>query len=541
MKPVPFVRRRLWVAVLKCFAFGAVSAAAHAQSTLPTDSAGAGAAAAGVAGAPDANAAQGAATGPKRAFTIEPRLSVLETFTDNVLLKDVGKTSDEITELQAGLRMTSNSRRLTAYFDYQLRELAYAHTASKSTSLKSLNTFGTLEAIENWGFLEFSSTIARQAVSAFGSQSADNGTVNANLTETTNTRLSPYVRGLLGGVANYELRYSWTGIRNDANRAADVNVRDASLKLNGIPGGRALSWTFELDGNRTGFSSGRATADDRATVGLTYAATPQLKLSVTAGKESNDYTSLAMETHDDTGLGLNWQPSDATTVTVQRDQRFFGEGHNIALEHKSARTVWRYTDARDITANTGQSGGGSVGTIYDLLFAQFATLEPDPVKRAALVNNYLQTYGLSPTANVTGGFLSSAVTLQRRQDLSFSLLGLRDNITVVASQTESQRLDGLSGSTDDLSNSSFVRQRGFSFSLAHRLTPISSLNLLASQTDANGSNLSQKTTTKSLNLNFSTKLGEHSAAVIGARRVVFDNATSPYTESALTGSLNVQF
>jgi hypothetical protein len=31
------------------------------------------------------------------------------------------------------------------------------------------------------------------------------------------------------------------------------------------------------------------------------------------------------------------------------------------------------------------------------------------------------------------------------------------------------------------------------------------------------------------------------SASIGARRVFFDSATNPYTETAVTGNLNVQF
>jgi uncharacterized protein (PEP-CTERM system associated) len=176
-----------------------------------------------------------------------------------------------------------------------------------------------------------------------------------------------------------------------------------------------------------------------------------------------------------------------------------------------------------------------------LYFSQFASLEPDPIKRAALVTSFLQTNGISASAPVISSFLTSAVSLQRRQDLSFSLLGLRDTVIFMATRSATSRLDTISTALDDLSNATAVYQNGFSVSYAHRLTPDTAMNVLTSIQQSSDSQGLQDTSTRSLNMSISSKIGAKTTAALSARRVVFDSKAAPYTESAIIGTLNVQF
>ena len=198
---------------------------------------------------------------------------------------------------------------------------------------------------------------------------------------------------------------------------------------------------------------------------------PQLVVTATAGQEGNNYNSLARETNLTTGQGIQWTPSPNANFSASRQTRVFGQSHTINFGYRTGRTAWSFTDSQDVTNSPSQSGLTSLGPIYDLYFAQFATVEPDPVKRAELVNAFLQANGINPNAIVVSNFLTSAVSLQRRQDLSFTLLGVRDTITFTASRTETSRLDTISTAIDDLANATLIRQTGLSVSYAHRLTP----------------------------------------------------------------------
>ena len=482
-------------------------------------------------------------TGPGRAVSIVPRVTVSETLTDNVLLTSAGQQSEQITEISPGIRISSDVGRLKGYFDYSLSEIAYAQNSSSNQSQNALTTFGTLEAIDDWGFVDFSGSISQQSISAFGTQSSDNTSINANRTEVSSYRISPYVRGRLGGdLANYEARYSRAITSGEARAGSGVTTVDGTARISGGSAFKNVGWSVDASQQSIDYSAGRPTEADRVTVGLSYLITPQVSVSANVGREANNYTSFDKQRYGTSGVGVSWSPSETTKLSASRAQRSFGDAHSVSFEHRSARTAWKFTDTKDVSATPNQTGFASLGSIYDILFSQFASIEPNPVSRAQLVNAFLQANGVSPGAIVVTRFLTSAVSLQRRQDLSFALLGVRDTVTFIATRSESNRLDALSTGVDDFSSSSVVRQRGFSVNYSHRLTPDYSLGALVSQQTISGELSLQDTTLRSFNVNVTGKVGRRATASVGLRHVIFiGNGSASYTENAVVGNLTVQF
>ena len=480
-----------------------------------------------------------AATG--RAFSIVPTFNVSTTLTDNSRLTPTDRQSDLITLVTPGLRITSNGGRVKGFLDYSLSGVVHAKNSSSNELQNALNAAVTAEAIENWAYLDVSANISQQTISAFGTQSNDSTLVNENRTEARTFSLSPYVRGSLAGLANYNARLTHTSTHSSASTASNVTSTDAALRLSGANSLGIMNWSADASRQVIDFSAGRQTENDRLRAVLTFAVDPQLRLSVIGGREANNYVSLDKQSHSITGFGIDWTPTERTKVSASGERRFFGNSHSFVFEHRTPRSVWRISDSRDISTGFNQPALGSQGTIYDLLFAQFASLQPDPVLRAQLVNDFLRAAGIPPSAVLPTGSLTSAVTLQRQQELSFALLGLRDTVTFAASQSEARRLDSVVAVSDDFANSNQVRQRALSVNWAHRLTPQSALNLLASLARTSGTVGSQSTSLRTIALNWTSSVGPRSNLVLGARHAVFDGATRSYTESAVTASLGIRF
>ena len=478
--------------------------------------------------------------GPQRVVSVVPRIGITEIVTDNVGLASAAPQSEQITQISPGIRVAVQGARLQAYFDYSRNELLYAQNSSPRQSQNALNTFGTLEFLDNWAYLDFSGLISQQAISAFGPQSIDNTSVNPNRAEVSIYRLSPYVRGRVGDVANYEARYSRSVTSSDAN-AYDVISADAAVKLAADRAFGNLGWLLDASKQTTDYSAARRTESERVNLGLSYAITQQLSVSARAGRERNNYTSVDTQSYDTSGVTVSWSPSEVSKLSASLDRRPFGDAHSVSFEHRTARTAWKFTDSKDVLTTPGQTAGAGLGVIYDLLFSQFANLEPDEIARAQLVNAYLQSNGISPDALVLSSALTSALSLQRRQDLSLALLGVRDTITFLASQSESRRLDTMSSGVDDLSTSSVLRQRGFSANYSHRLSPEYSLGVLLSQQNTSGISSLQDSRLRLLSIQIMGKVGKKAAVSAGVRRVVYSSITAPYGETALTVSLTVQF
>lgn len=489
--------------------------------------------------------AQSGSVPEKRFLSLVPRLTVDGVWTNNIRLQSgADSASDFVTTVTPGIRFMADGDRLKASVDYSLSRLIHARDQSLDRNQNTLNAQGSYELAENFAFVDFSGNIAQQTISAFGPNSDNNTAFNANRTEVATYSLSPYVRGQFGDWATYQARYSRVASRSKSAlaSASDYDMNEFSAMLNSGSQQRAFSWSLDANRQLLDYSNGRSFESDRIRAFLTYPFTPQLSLSLIPGWESNNYASQDKESRTTIGGRANWAVSDRTQLSAMLERRFFGRAYSFSFDHRTPRTAWRASASRDASVTPNQVGNASLGPLYDLLFFQFSSIEPDPVRRALLVQSYLVANGLNGNTNVNLGFLTSAVSLVQRQDLSFTLLGRRDTLTFLLSQSENSRLLQSAGSLDDLGNSMFVRQRGISVVYSHRLTSSSTLNVLAAQTRSSGDAASQlNSTLKSLNVSVTTKLGEHTSATVGVRRAISDNTLSSYTESAVRGGVTVQF
>ena len=493
---------------------------------------------------------------------IVPRITVSETYTNNVLLSSTGRQADLVSQVSPGIHISSRGGRISGTLDYSLNELMYARNSSGRRSDNSLNASGTVEAIDKWGYIDFSGFVGRQAISAFGAP-ADNGiSLNGNSTETSTFKLSPHVRGRFGDVADYEARYSLTSSRSKSVLASAVDSQDLSLRLSGV-GGR-LGWTLASEQHVSDFGAGRSTQNRRLDGQLQYSLNTQFGMYAKGSHESNNYASVADAQYNSAALGVTWTPNTETRVSVDRDsrgsyglvadwapsrrtnisvtreRRLFGDTHSIALAYRTSNTAWAFSDSRTVVANQGQSPVAGTGSLYDLMYSQFAARESDPAKREQY-DAYLQASGVKPGATAVGGFLTSAASLQRQQQLSFSLTGQRSTLTVIGTRSQNTRLDTVSAAVDDLSGSQEVRQTGLTVNFSHRLTARSTLGFSVGRQNSSGSAGQAGSSSRTVNANLSTQLTKDTSASVSARHVVFDNRTAPYTETAVIGNLSVQF
>ena len=495
--------------------------------------------------AQQAPGAEGNGQNERRQVALVPRVSVEGTWTDNVRARGgVDKVADFVTSVSPGLRFTANGDRLKANVDYSLTRQLHARERSLDRNQNALRALGSLEVADNFAFVDFSGNISQQTVSAFGTRSGSDITDNPNRTEAALYRVSPYVRGRFGDWSQYELRYGRTAARTKSDVvAADYDLDDLSLRLAGTNQQRVIGWSLDANHQKQDYASGRSYQSDRVRAFLTHPFSPQLSISLIPGWESNNYASQDKESHATFGGQVQWALSERTRFSALLEKRFFGRAYNVNFEHRTPRSAWRFSDSRDASSTPSQAGSFSVGTLYDLYFFQFTSIEPDPARRAQLVNSFLLANGLDGNTSVDLGFLSSSVTLTRRQDASFTLIGLRDTLSFSVSQSETSRLQQVTADTgEDLGNSNYVRQHGLSIVYSRRLTPQSSLSVLGSMSRASGQQGSAQTRDlHSLNVSLSTRLGPHTTGTLGLRRTLSSGSLSSYSETALRGGLSLQF
>lgn len=482
-----------------------------------------------------------------------------------------GSGSDVVTQLRPGLQITSRSGKVRGTLFYELD--AIHHTNPQASNVRNLQNrlSGTLNAvvIDNFFTVDASANIAQVADSPYGIQTSNNLVANDNLTEVATLSVTPRLRGNLGSVAFYDLSLIGQVTKGRQSTASDGHNVGAFLSLGTPRSGTLFGWGLQASTQQSEFRAGRTTGNDRYSLSLYARPDTDLTLTVRGGQESTDVLSLDKRTYNNYGAELLWTPSPRTTVNVAADKRYFGNSRQVIVEHRFQRSLIRFTSIRgagggnDAFGNNGfgnngfnsgfnngfnNTGGFGVGqplSLYQLFYEQFASIQPDPVLREQLVVAFLRAQGLDPQSIIGGGFLNSAVTLDRREDLSYSLIGVRNTFSLQAFRSRTGVLDRI-GQNQAPSPAlgiglGDVRQHGFTATLSHRLTPTASATLSASQIRTASTDTQTGNDLRSLNLSLSEQLTRMISGSLTARYSDFGSATQAYRETALTASFNVRF
>ncbi|MBT9521136.1 MAG: TIGR03016 family PEP-CTERM system-associated outer membrane protein, partial [Dechloromonas sp.] len=411
--------------------------------------------------------------------------------------------------------------------------------------------FGTLEAVTNWLFLDFSGIIDQQAISAFGPQSPSASNINTNSTETSTYRLSPYIRGKIAGIVDYSLRYNWSTTQANASAASNTELSDWSGQVRGSTPFQNLKWSVDATQQTSTYSQGRTSDAERLYASVTYTIVPQFRISLSGGTESNNYASQNMETHPTHGYGFDWTPTERTAISAFKETRFFGDGHRYSLSHRFPLSSISYSDTKNVAVLPNQFTTVGFGTVYDLFYPLYYYLcsqDPNtPSQYADLdtcAKDRINKLGIPLNAQVTSDFLRSQATIQRSQQLAMAFQGSRNTLTVMFNRNQSQSMLAFAAVNDDFSqnNTTSISQRGVTINLSHRLSGLTNLSVMASRQESTGagsSNLKAKTAMYQANL--SSPLGAKTTGSISVRRTEFDSSTNPYTENAIIGTVSVIF
>lgn len=483
-----------------------------------------------------------AGAAPKTSLWLERRVSVGATLSDNGNLSATHPRSEQLLEVSPGVRLLLNGPRARGFVDYSLRGLYYAQDTSGDRLRQALNASGTLNAWDNRAFVDLSGVIDDQAVSAFSPTSNAFGDINRS--QTARFRVSPYLRGEWAGLADYELRYSLETRSTEVDTRADLTVQALSLALGSRPQGQTLGWSLNANTQEVDYSLGRATRTDTLRAGLIVAITPQLRSTLYVGVESNDTLTPARKSYNTIGLDVDWRPSNRSRVFVGLEDRYFGHAHNIALEHRTARTVWRLSDTRGVNDSPLQTAQASLGSIYNLLDNLYASAVPDPIERAQRVNAELLNLGLPADEPVFQSFLSSSATIQRTQALSLALVGQRAVVTFALTRNRSSRLQSILNLGDDFDTNSRIDQQGWSVNLAHRLSPISSVSasLGRQRTEGRGSGPTPANRETFFTLGYTTRLAPRTSASWQLRHRRYDNsAAGAFDANSISALLTHRF
>ena len=468
------------------------------------------------------------AQGAPRTAALVPSLTLSQTFTDNYRLSGTNPESDAVTRVGVGLGYRARTGLLQGFLDYALTGVHYARHSSQNTFQNSLNANLQADVLPDRLQVVMAAGITQGAVSAFGVQPGAGTDANPNTTEVRTLRLTPTLRGPLGPDLRYNATASQQISRSVGSTVGDLDTTAANLQLAPISSGR-LRWAAEASLQKSTFKQGRSSQTNRVFGDLILALNDlDLQLSAKVGLERTDQVTVAPSTYGNWGLGLTWSPSPVTRLTAETESRYYGQSHAIALEHRTPRTVFRLRQAREASTDSGAASGNRLDA-FEQLLDRLLGAQSDPAQRARL------RQALAPS------FLQSAASLNDSLVVSAAWTGPRNTAELSLSRTKSSRLDPLSNAVDDLSRSNGLVQTSLAMNLAHRLTPLSSLNLFLTVQRGSGQTAVQSNSQNTAELQYTLRRTPDSTLGLTLRRAHYKTGLVPYDETAASATYGLRF
>ena len=258
------------------------------------------------------------------------------------------------------------------------------------------------------------------------------------------------------------------------------------------------------------------------------------------GNEKTNQLSLDRNSYTIKGLSVKWRPSEQTLLSSRFEKRYFGNAHDIIFEHQTGKTIWRYKDINGIS-NENRFSQRAQGSIYDLIDNYYYNIEPDKVQRTKLVLNELERLGLSSNARNFQDYFRSGNTLEKIQEISLVLFGLRSSITFEAFQTKNKKLENSFFPGIDFNLNEQIFQHGWNLMAAHRLTPISAIFINISRQQNKGSALGFKSNSRVIKFGLNTQVARKTNLNFQIGRSLFQGIEGNNNESSITGTLTYRF
>lgn len=478
-------------------------------------------------------------------WIIVPEVSVGETYTTNLSMSPIDPQDGWVTNLVPRIRIDGAGTRAKGYLDYYRNYFWYQGASAQNRQQNVLTSVATVEAIENWFFVDASANITQRNRSALGPVAVGTSSSTSNQVETRTTQVSPYVRGSMGQFADYLLRASSVDSRSEDQAFASTRINQVVGKISNQATTGAIGWFVDGSDLRLHNDVVGRRDDTRIRGGLVFPLASRFNVTLSGGREHSDFASAEKQAYSTPGGGFEWSPTQRTRVAGLWERRFFGTGHNFVLTHRTARTAWSYSDVREALVLPSMLVGYNPGSIYQLMSELLVATVADPVERARAVRARMNELGSIADLAGGGAVQTSRIFVDRLRQASAALIGSRNTVALVCSQRDQNLLPFSPTAQDDfLFLGSDVRQRVINLTWLHQLAPLAALNVGVARFRTDGLAVpdawsEQMTTTATVRL----RLSQSALGSIGVRRTrsTATTVSGVVHESALLGTLTKRF
>jgi hypothetical protein len=316
-------------------------------------------------------------------WTVDPSVSVRESYTDNIDLDSSDEESAFVTEISPQISVKGEGARLKLDFNYRLQNILRSNGDNGDDTNHQLQADALAELIENLFFLDVNGSMGQANTNSTGGRSGDNISGSSNRNDFWTAGFSPYITPHLNGYVDGEVRYRFNTVHSDGTNASNSDIHEQRVALRSGSRFSNLTWNFNhsnREQKRTGSTSSDTqfkNTNGEVRLGLTR----KFSIFVQAGNYDSDFTGDTGQNSNNnngsyTTYGGAWTPSRrfsleggvgdrnsfvtvnmapttrTSLVTTFRDSDVgtnTGKTWNSVLSHKTRRTTWKATYAETVS------------------------------------------------------------------------------------------------------------------------------------------------------------------------------------------------
>lgn len=405
-----------------------------------------------------------------QAWRLEPAVKATAVVTDNVDFSASNRQADAVLVVTPALRVLGRGPGYEVTGSLAADGLFYLGRSRGDRIFPQAGLAARSQLVDRLLFLDGDLSLRTTATDAFGP--LGDGPTVLNRSTIGRLHVAPRIERELSPDSRILLRtdHTWTrGYGSQESRIANDAYIEAQTGLYELQP-RPLGLRLSIDRQRTEYTQqgdNRIEIRTARATGL-YTADQELIWGLTIGRDEGFYGTNEVR---DTLRGgrVRWIPSERTTLDAVYEKRFFGNGWDVSLNHRSPYVAITASLVRTVSTYASSLGTLSAGqNVAALLDALLITRVPDAAQRATAVQDIIARRGLPETLSSTVELYSGTAQLVQGGNLSLVWMGNRHTVTT---QFYAQRTRDLVGPDDVLPVSGDATQRGVTTNISRRLTP----------------------------------------------------------------------
>lgn len=259
-----------------------------------------------------------------REFTLTPRLGVLESFTDNVLLSSINPEHDFVTRFNLDNQLSVNTGRTLISINSTLSYDKYAtHDELDGWSIQGIAS-GTYAAIPGFLYLDAEGQVSNGNATTFGTSALDRSGTSGRVQLAT-YNIGPRITTTVGDFADLLVRGRFAQVHQDTQDAAieallpsNSNIYQASAAA--TTGDRFLNLQFDTAGNYQ--------ADDHdyrsynGTQSVFFRVMPSVRLLARGGYEHVELPFVTSINSPIWSTGFEYSFDEESRITLEGGERY---------------------------------------------------------------------------------------------------------------------------------------------------------------------------------------------------------------------------